>query len=458
MYQEFTSFKENLIEECKSCNLCLKDCYAYQKTGFKIMKYLSDFFEAQEHFKEFKEFVDACLYCKVHDHSCINSIDLSLLLPAIKSDLRKIDPKYSWKPQNTISSMTRFLSTEHFYRFWRNFNFSLIPQEFRERFEEYRKPQEREVVFFSGCGIQLLENQYFILCEIFKKLDINFGLIDGSYLKPICCGAVHCEMGNFENGIYMLKNLINEIKKFKTKKVIVYCATCYYGLKILAPELIEGYDLEIVHATGFLWEFLNKKPQGFLKPPNAQEKVYTIHDSCHLAHGHKGDSTSIRNLISILPNSKIVEMKHNRENSLCDLYYIFMSMRNPFTFLLKKNKIRIIDEAVETNADILCSLCPGCHALLSLFGSSIWSLLGKSEPRITVKNWVSILGQYLGIERRDMLSYRFKHIICIPIKDSGLWYIWQAFKAMVRGYFGKREPKPIQKKLREIKKKKKRFK
>jgi len=454
MYQEFARFKEKIIKECKSCSVCLKDCYAYQKTEFKIMKYLPKFFENQEYAKEIKKFTDSCLYCKIHEHSCINSIDLSLLLPAIKSDLGKIYPKYTWKPQNTYRFMIKFIRSEHFYRFWRNFNYKLIPHEFREEFEEYRKPKKREVVFFSGCGIQMLENQYYILCKILKKLKVDFGLIDGSYTKAVCCGAVHCEVGNFNNGIYMLKNLIKEIKKFGTKKVIIYCATCYYGLKTLAPELIEDYDLEVIHATKFLGEVLT---QGMLKSPDEQKKVYTIHDSCHLAHGSKGDSNSIRSLISKLPNSEIVEMKHNRENSLCDLYYVLIAMRNPFTFLIKEDKVRIIDEAIETKADILCSLCPGCHAILFLFGSNIWSLLGKKSPRIIVKNWVSIIGEHLGIVEKDMLTYRFKHIISVPIRDSGLGYIFQAFKAIVRGYFGKKEPKPIQKKLNKINKKKKRL-
>ncbi|MHA1147969.1 MAG: heterodisulfide reductase-related iron-sulfur binding cluster [Promethearchaeota archaeon] len=434
----------------------MKDCYAFQSTEFKIMKYLAEFFEQHKHVEEIEEFLNSCLYCKKHEHSCINSIDLTLLLPAIKFELTRINPKYAWAPQNIYPFMAKFLRSEDFYRFWRNFNYKIIPQEFRRKFDENRKPQKREVVFFSGCGIQMLENQYYILCDIFKKLNVDFGLIDGSYLKPICCGAVHCEAGNFESGIRMLKNLIMEVNRFGTKKVIVYCATCYFGLKTLAPELIPDYDLEVVHATNYLSEFIQNNSMHLLENPKHRKKVYTIHDSCHLAHGKNGDTTSIRNLISLLPNASISEMKHNKGNSLCDLYYVLMELRNPFTFFLKKNKIRIIDEAVDAEADILCSLCPGCHAILSIFGSDIFTLIGNKKPRIPVKNWVSILGGYLGIEQRDMLNYRFKHIITVPLKDSGLGYIWQAFKAIVRGYIGKKEPKTIEKKLKVLRKKKNR--
>ncbi|MFW9896146.1 MAG: hypothetical protein ACFFD7_10115, partial [Candidatus Thorarchaeota archaeon] len=69
------------------------------------------------------------------------------------------------------------------------------------------------------------------------------------------------------------------------------------------------------------------------------------------------------------------------------------------------------------------------------------SSLGFTKKRIVVKNWVSILGEYLGIRRKDMLSYRLSHFITIPFKDSGLWYLLQILKALVRGYIGLKDPK-----------------
>jgi len=455
LFQEFYEFKEMIIDDCSSCNACLNKCYAFQRTRFPLFKHLGDFFENHTHVEDIKKFLDTCIYCKAHEHSCVNSSDLTLLLPAIKSDLRRLDPNYNWSPAFIPSIVSRFLRSSRFYYFWRNFNYNLIPQDFRSEYNEYRKPRKREVVFFSGCGIQLLENQYYTLCEIFKKLDVDFGLIDGSYIKPICCGSISAVTGNFQFGAYMLQNLINEVKKFGTKKVIVYCATCYWGLTSIAPELIKDFDLEIVHATGYLAEKLKSVPKGILKSPTGDQQAFTIHDSCHLAHGPCGDTTSIRNLLSQLPNSQINEMKHNKHNSMCDLYYLLIAIRNPLMLFFKNNNIPIIKEAIESEADTLCSLCPGCHAILSIFGSDIFTTLGMKKPRIPVKNWASILGENLGIFNRDMLNYRFQHLISIPFKESGIWYILQAIRALIRGGFGKKEPRPIEKILKKIRKRKK---
>ncbi|KKL22500.1 hypothetical protein LCGC14_2434830 [marine sediment metagenome] len=134
-------------------------------------------------------------------------------------------------------------------------------------------------------------------------------------------------------------------------------------------------------------------------------------------------------------------MKHNKQNSICDLYCIFRELDNPLKLILKKDIMPIIDEAVEAKADVLCSLCPGCHAFLTIFGDGLFSSLGLTKKRILVKNWVSILGEYLGIRKKDMLTYRLSHFITIPFKDSGLWYLLQVLKAFIRGYVGLKFPK-----------------
>ncbi len=439
MLEGYQKFKETYIAECLECGKCLDKCNAYHATKFPIYKHLKDFFIHQAKVKEIKKFLAACLYCKYHEHACVRGLDLSMWLPAIKHDLHTINSSYTWVPQYIPSFLGKILGSPRLYYFWRYLNNLLIPSEFRMQYENYRTPQKREVVFFSGCGIQLLENQYYILLETFKRLGIDFGLIDGSYRKNICCGTIHFEVGNSEHGLALLNNLLNEVKKFGTKKVVVYCATCYYGLTKLAPELIEDFDLEIVHASGYLAEFLGNMANPPLTMPEGKKQVLTIHDSCHLAHA--GDTTSIRKLISLLPGAHISEMRHNKENSYCDLYHVLIALKNPLTLMMRNDVIPIIDEAVDSGADTLCSLCPGCHALLTIFGSDFLTILGKKDRRIPVKNWVTILGEYLGIKRRDMLTHRFSHVISFPFKASGLWYLWQVFKAIVYGYFGKRLPK-----------------
>lgn len=437
MTWEFSEFIKKYISECKECGKCFERCYAYKKTNYPIFKHLKAFFEKRTNYKKIKKFLNSCLYCKNCNNACVSGLDRPLLIPAIKFNLYKINTSYTWTPGNIPNILAKPIRSPRFYYFLRYLNQLIIPEESRSKFNDYRAPQNRDVVFFSGCGIQLLENQYYNILDILEKLNIDFGLIDGSYHGPICCGAIHFEIGNFKYGQFLLKNLIKQIKKFGTNKVIVYCATCYYSLKKLAPNLIKDYNLEIMHASEYIAEILKNKEKKILKAPERENQVITIHDSCHLAHS--GDTVSIRNLLSILPSTSISEMKHNKMHALCDAFLILRSLNNPFSFILNNHSLPIVDEALETKADILCTLCPGCHTIQTIFGNDIWTILGKKKQKIPIKNWVTILGEYLGIKRRDMLIYRFSHIISFPFKESGIWYLWQVLKAIINGYFGKRE-------------------
>ena len=442
MFQEFSKFKETYLRECKQCGTCFERCAAYRKTKIPVFLYLKDFFENQSRTKEIMKFLSACTYCKVHDNACVNKIDLCILLPAVKFILASKYPWYTWAPSSTPAFAAKFLRSPRFYYFVRYLTPLLIPQEFRAKFEEYRQPKQRDVVFFSGCGIQALENQYFTILNIFKKLDIDFGLVEGSYRKPVCCGAIAFEMGNFDYGVLLLSNLIAELKKFRTKKVIVYCATCYYGLKKIAPQLMENFDFEIIHASGYVAEVLKTKGKSLLCAPGNKSQILTIHDSCHLAHS--GDTEGIRKLLAGLPDTKIVEMRHNKETALCDAALLLQSMKNPFSLFSRKYTFPIIAEAMESKAAVLCSLCPGCHTILTLFSADIRTIMSGKTPKIPVKNWVSILGEYLGIRRRDLLTHRLSHLVSSPFQESGLWFLWQALKALVKGYFGKRTPIEVQ--------------
>ncbi|MHA2195684.1 MAG: (Fe-S)-binding protein, partial [Promethearchaeota archaeon] len=364
MSTEFLKFKENYLRDCTECGVCYKNCFAYRTSNFPIHKSLKNLFLKnldKKEVKKIKKFLKLCVYCKSCKISCINNVDVTERLTAIRFELFENNRKYTWLPYNIPSIFTRFINGKRIAYTLRNLNNYLIPKVIREKYEEYRTPTTREVIFFSGCGIQLLENQYYTLLDIFVKLNLNIGLIEGLFDKSVCCGAVQFGLGKFEHGLYLLNNLVEEIKKFNTKKVIVYCATCYYGLKRLAPQLVKDYDLEIIHAADYIAEVIKKEEnQKFINVLKAKSKTITIHDPCHLAHS--GDVSSVRKLFSILPKIKISEMKHHKENSFCDLYCILRESANPLNLILKKDILPIINEAVESKAEVLCSLCPGCHA------------------------------------------------------------------------------------------------
>jgi Fe-S oxidoreductase len=434
MLDGFHRFKEEIIEKCVECGFCFEKCYAYKKTKYPIWLHLKDFFKDQKDAKNIKRFINSCIYCKYHEYSCPNGLILTEMLPTLRNDLSQIYPGFGWAPGIVPNFIGGIMKSRRLYSWWRYMNNLLISEDYREKWDHRREPKKREVLFFSGCGIQLLPDIYYTMLEVLEKLDIDFGLIDGHYNKAICCGTVMFLLGNYKYGKKVLTNLIKEIEKFGTKKVIIHCSTCNWGLNQIAPNILKDFDLEIIHASTYIAELLEKNPElkKMLKPLN-EKKVYAIHDSCHLVRG--GDTEGARKLFKQLPEASIAEMKHNKLNAICDVYCILRSLpHRPLDLMLKKDNIPISKEALDSNADVLTSLCLGCHAIQSLLGQSIFNTFGRKKRRIPLKNWTIILGKYLGLPKRRGIEYWLKHFITRPFKDSLLHWILKAIKALIFGY------------------------
>ena len=186
MFQEFSKFKDRYLRECQQCGTCFQRCDAYRKTKIPIFLYLKDFFQNQTRSREIMRFLSACTYCKAHDNACVNHIDLSILLPALKFTLFKKYSWYTWAPANIPSFAAKFLRTPRFFYFVRYLTQLLIPREFRAKFEEYRRPKQRDVVFFFRLWHSSVRKPVFhhfgYFQEVGYQFRINWGLISKTHL------------------------------------------------------------------------------------------------------------------------------------------------------------------------------------------------------------------------------------------------------------------------------------
>jgi Fe-S oxidoreductase len=120
--------------------------------------------------------------------------------------------------------------------------------------------------------------------------------------------------------------------------------------------------------------------------------IVTYHDSCCLGR-HNGALEEPRNLLQAIPGIKLVEMYHNRINSLCcggggggmwlDTYYKSKGMER-----LSERRIR---EAIATGADVLAVSCP---YEISRFEDAL-KVMGH-ENKIAVRDVVELLAESLG--------------------------------------------------------------
>jgi Fe-S oxidoreductase len=157
-----------------------------------------------------------------------------------------------------------------------------------------------------------------------------------------CCGSVLLRTG-------FLKEAQEQIRKnseiFKDELILTSCAGCYKTLK----EDYEG--IEVIHISQLLDTLINEGKLNFSK----KDFDVTYHDSCHLAR-HCEVFEEPRNVVRSVAN--LVEMKNNREDSLC--CGAGGGVKSAYPEIADEMAKLRLSQAHETGCSTLVTPCPFC--------------------------------------------------------------------------------------------------
>lgn len=187
--------------------------------------------------------------------------------------------------------------------------------------------------------------------KILHKLGVDFGIIGNEESWAGECIRLVGESGLFEEEVE--KN-IPVLKNYKYNKLLCNDPHAFDSLKHQYPK----YDLvaDVNHITPFLAQHIDK-----LKPllKNKLDYRVTYHDSCVLGR-HNKYFEEPRQLLKAINGVKLIEMEHNRTNSICcggggggmwlDTYYKTKGLD-------RLSDIRV-KEAIAIEADIIAVSCP----------------------------------------------------------------------------------------------------
>tara|TARA_Y100000310_G_C20526136_1_gene736132 strand:+ start:69 stop:800 length:732 start_codon:yes stop_codon:yes gene_type:complete len=165
----------------------------------------------------------------------------------------------------------------------------------------------KKTLYFPGQFTRnFLNKEFENYQEIFKKLKINFITLEENF----SCGHEILSAG-YKNEARKLANKNFEIlKKNSIKKIITNSPSSYYMFKNIYPEFVREWDIEVEHSTISILNGLKK-----IKIKPREKEIVTYHDSCKLGR-YSEIYEEPREAIKIL-GGEILEMKLNRENSLC---------------------------------------------------------------------------------------------------------------------------------------------
>ncbi|MEM5793122.1 MAG: (Fe-S)-binding protein [Candidatus Aenigmatarchaeota archaeon] len=227
-------------------------------------------------------------------------------------------------------------------------------------------------LYYPGCLTKfVMKNIMENYEKILRKCGIDFIKLKD---QEVCCGSPSHNAGYKIDFITLANKNFDVFKKHSIRKIITSCPACYKTLKYDYKKILgDEWKIDVEHVTQTI---LNSINSGKLKFNKVREKFVTYHDPCHLGR-HSGIYEEPRKIIELL-GYKIVEMKFNRNQSLCCGGGGGLSSNYPeLSQTITKD---VLEEALKTKTQILVTTCPMCDAsFLKVLGNSKIEIKELSE-------------------------------------------------------------------------------
>jgi Fe-S oxidoreductase len=172
----------------------------------------------------------------------------------------------------------------------------------------------------------------------------------------------------------------------KQRTVITACPHCFNTIKNEYPQLGGNYD--VVHHTVFLDKLLSDDklalPEGFDK------RKLTYHDPCYIGR-YNDVYDEPRHMLRVLNSNGVTEMRRNRNKSFC------CGGGGGRAWMEEKIGKRInqtrVNEALETNAEVLAAACPFC---ITMFEDGVKGV--EAEEKLKIEDISEIIAH--AIEKK----------------------------------------------------------
>ena len=219
--------------------------------------------------------------------------------------------------------------------------------------EDMDFPEKADIVYFAGCVASFRKPDIAkATAQLLKHAGTEFTILGE---EELCCGNPLVDSGQSDAFEAVARKNMDALKKVGAKKVMTSCACCYNVLKFRYPEVIDNFDLEVVHTTEVLAELID---QGKIKPEKSVDGKLTYQDPCHLTRlGTPGEPVfdQPRKIINSIPGVEFVELEGNGEYTQC-------CGRNPvelpeLSLLTGANRIK---DAQAVGAETIVTSCSFC--------------------------------------------------------------------------------------------------
>lgn len=215
---------------------------------------------------------------------------------------------------------------------------------------------EAEYLYFVGCAGAFDDRNKkttIAFTKILKKAGVSFAILG---LEEPCNGETARRLGNEYLFQTMAQNAVEVFRNYGVKKIIVNCPHCFNTLKNEYPQF--GGHYEVIHAAELISRLVR---EGKLQLKGELAKKVTYHDSCYYGR-HNDIYGTPREILARIPGTQLQEMRRHKQTGMCcGGGGGWMWMEEPPD--KRVNHLRV-EQALETNPDIIAVSCPFCMIML----------------------------------------------------------------------------------------------
>lgn len=373
------------ILSCIQCGLCAGTCPYGEYMDYPPRRIINMLRRGliEEVFKS--DSMLRCVACYACMSKCPRGIRLSdVLLPLVKEQTLINQPELPAELQRSLQNTLRYGNpmgeSSRKRAQWTATAGTPVPV-----MAEVKRPVD--VLWFVECYTSYYargQQNSRATARLLNALGVDFAILGNEEKCAGDCGQLTWESGLFET----LTDYNMEIfRKYRFNRIITGDAHAFNAFRIRYP--MYGFDYPVEHTGAFFARHLDQ-----LKPRLVKKLDYlvTYHDACCLGR-RAGLYEEPRELLKAIPGIRLVEMTHNRINSICcggGGGGMWLD-----TFFKQKNMDRLserrIREAIATGADVLAVSCP---YEIYRFEDAL-KVVPHTKP-ILVRDVVELLAESLG--------------------------------------------------------------
>jgi Fe-S oxidoreductase/FAD/FMN-containing dehydrogenase len=345
---------------CSQCGYCIEECDHFYGRGWESQSprgkwyWLREYMEGREKWDQFMvDTMLVCTTCELCNMRCSAALPIEPSWMKLRGQLIHEKKKMTFPPFEIMAASVR--KEGDIWAGYRSDRSAWFPDDLKKK---HGPGHKAKVAYFAGCTASYVEQDIGMAgVRLLDAADVDF-----TYLgeKESCCGTPMLVAGKWDVFAETVKKNIEAVKECGADTVVSSCPACDMMWRHVYPEWAEKLGIDYGITAKHYSEVLAEKIEAgeFTFPDNSSEPVtVTWHDSCHIGRA-SGVYEPPRQLIEAIPNTKLVEMSHNRQAAHCCGSVLSLIKEPPVAANIGKTRL---DEAAEAGAEKVLALCPCCE-------------------------------------------------------------------------------------------------